>query len=47
MRGLLPELPADMRAKMEPIAAADDIVRNVYWPRPADVPKAGDQRAAS
>jgi hypothetical protein len=36
----LPALPDDMRAKMEPIAAADDIVKAVYWPRPADEPKA-------
>jgi hypothetical protein len=39
VRGLLPELPADMREKLAPIAAADDVVKSVYWPRPVDMPK--------
>ena len=39
IRGLLSELPDDMREKLAPIAAADDVVKAVYWPRPADVPK--------
>jgi hypothetical protein len=43
MRGLLPDLPEEMREKMATIAAADDIVKAVYWPRPADCPKSADE----